>query len=267
MGTIKIMVWLDGSWIYSNTTRLGDACGKENFHLDFGLLPGMLARQLEENIGMEVLVVRTHLFGSYATNYHLQDKELVDRRLDFFHRLKEEHHYEVETFPINFRGRRLRRMDRDPGDPFYPKEKCVDISLAASMMYNAALPNAYDIAVAVVGDQDFKPVFQAVRHLGKRVAIASIKGSCTPEFSNTLDPARVKDFDIIWLDDHLDELELKYTEHTLECESTIHEGDRRIQTTFYPRKVQQFFCDKCRSVYKEEDYSRSLLIEHTEDVR
>src|SRR5437899_11811370 len=105
-------------------------------------------------------------------------------------------------------GRRLRRQDRDPNDSFEPKEKCVDISLATSMLYFAAIPYAYDIAIGVVGDQDFKPVLQHVRRLGKRVAIASIKGCCAPEFADPADEARVKDFDIIWMDNFLDELEL-----------------------------------------------------------
>jgi cold shock CspA family protein len=166
--------------------------------------------------------------------------------------LKEEYHYELETYPINFRGRRLRRADRDPKDTFEPKEKCVDISLATSMLYFAAIPYAYDIAIAVIGDQDFKPVLQHVRRLGKRVAIASIKGSCAPEFADPTDEARVKDFDIIWLDDILHNLELKYERHQRQCEAPAHKGDRRIWTTFHPRKGQKFYCDECRAEFSRQ---------------
>ena len=137
--------------------------------------------------GAEIDVVRTHLFGSYAANYDLRDDEAVQRWLDFFDRLKEEYHYEVELFPVNFMGRRLRKIDRAIDDPFEPKEKCVDISLATAMMYYAAIPSAYDVGVAVIGDRDFAPMLQTVRKLGKRVSIASIKGSCSPEFA---DPSR-----------------------------------------------------------------------------
>jgi len=193
--------------------------------------------------------VRTYLFGSYASNYDLRDEDVVQRRLDFFSMLKEEHHYELETFPVNFKGRRLRRMDRDPRDPFEPKEKCVDIALATAMLYYAAIHYVYDIAIAVVGDQDFKPVLQHVRRLGKRVAIASIQGSCTPDFADPRDESRVKDFDIIWLDHLLQWLELKYERHQLECHSPTHVGERRVWTTFYPRKGQKFFCDACRAEF------------------
>ena len=85
-----------------------------------------------------------------------------------------------------------------------------------------------------------------VRRLGKRVAIASIKGSCSPEFADPRDEARVKDFDIMWLDDLLHRLELKYERHQLACEAPIHKGNRLVWTTFHPRKGQKFFCEECR---------------------
>jgi len=247
---LKIKLFIDGTWLYSNTPRLAESYGKEDFQVDFGRLPRVLAEEVGRQLGSaEVDVVRTYLFGSYASNYDLRDDDAVQRRLDFFSMLKEEYHYELEIFPINFRGRRLRRADRDPRDTFEPKEKCVDISLATAMLYYAAIPYAYDIAIAVIGDQDFKPVLQHVRRLGKRVAIASIKGSCAPEFADPRDEARVKDFDLIWLNDLLHKLELKYERHQLQCESPAHKGDRRVWTTFHPRKGQKFFCPECRAEF------------------
>jgi cold shock CspA family protein len=250
---IKAMIFVDGTWLYSNTPRLAEAYGRADYHLDFGKLPKVLARCLSDQLGgTDVDIVRTHLFGSYASNYDLRDEEAVQRRLDFFSLLREEYHYEVEVFPINFRGRRLRRVDRDPRDTFEPKEKCVDISLAASMLYYAAMPNAYDIAIVVLGDHDFKPVLRSARQLGKRVAIASIRGSCSPDFADAADPDRVKDFDTIYLDEHLSALELKYEEHRRECESPGHLGDRFVWTTFHPRKGQKFYCDACRAQFVRE---------------
>ena len=250
---MKMMLFIDGTWLYSNTPRLAGSYGKGDFQVDFGRLPRVLAEEVSRQLGpVEVDVVRTYLFGSYASNCDPRDDEAVKRRLDFFSLLKEEYHYELEIFPINFRGRRLRRVDRDPKDPFEPKEKCVDIALATSMLYFAALPSAYDVAIAVIGDQDFKPVLQHVRRLGKRVAIASIRDSCTPEFADPRDEARVKDFDIIWLDDLLHRLELKYERHQLECHSPTHVGERKVWTTFHPRKGQKFFCDACRTEFVQQ---------------
>jgi cold shock CspA family protein len=212
------------------------------------------------------------LFGSYPIGYDLKDDDAVQGQLDFYAMLKEEYHYELELFPIDFEGRRVRRRDRDPQDPFQPKEKCVDISLATSMLYFAAIPYVYDIAVAVVGDQDYKPVLQHVRRLGKRVGIASIKRHCTDEFSDPRDEARVKDFDIIWLNDLLDKLELKYEAHQRLCESPFHKGDKRVWTTFHPRKGRKFYCEKCRDEFRKQkqDAQQDLVasgIDMKPDVR
>jgi len=192
------------------------------------------------------------LFGSYAANYDLRDEDVVQRQRDFFDRLKEEFHYEVEIYPIDFRGRRLRAADRSPEDPFEPREKCVDISLATSMLFLAAIPQVYDIAIAVLGDRDFKPVLRHTRLLGKRLAIASVRGSCAQELWDARDDARVRDFDVIWIDDLLHELELRFTPHRLRCESAFHVGPREVWTTFHPRMGQRFFCDECRERFKRQ---------------
>ena len=143
------MLFIDGTWLYSNTSRLVEASGQPGFVLDFGKLPRVLAGEVGERLGHdEYTVVRTHLFGSYAANVDERDLEPVERRLNFFTMLRQQHHYEIEAFPIDFRGKRLRRIDREPGDLFEPKEKCVDIALATSMLFNAAMTNAYDVAIA-----------------------------------------------------------------------------------------------------------------------
>lgn len=203
----KVMIFIDGTWLYYNNDELGKP-DKDYFELDYGRLPSALAEEVRKQLDApEVDVIRTYLFGSYPDNYDSQDDKIGRRQRDFFSSLKEKYHYEVETFPIDFRGKRYKKIDRDPGDEFEPKEKCVDISLATTMLYLAAVPNVYDIAIAVIGDRDFLPVLQRVRDLGRRVAIASIKDHCAQEFHNPRDEARVKDFDIIWLDELLDKLE------------------------------------------------------------
>ncbi|MEW6610883.1 MAG: NYN domain-containing protein [Patescibacteria group bacterium] len=271
---IKIMIFIDGTWLYSNIPSLRETYGQEDFHIDFGKLPIVLTREVSRLAGAEeVDLVRTHLFGSYASNYDLRDDEAVQRRRDFFLMLKEEYHYELELYAINYMGRRLRKADRDPEDAFEAKEKCVDISLAATMLYAAALPHVYDVAIVVTGDGDFVPVLQRVRLLGKRVAIASIRSSCASDLSDPHDPSRVKDFDTIWIDDLLKELELTFEPHQLRCESPIHKGKREVWTTFYPRKGQRFYCDTCRTEFLEqkqmaqEEYVSDRITQAEEDER
>ena len=249
----KLMLFVDGTWLYRNTPRLGEVYGTRDFHIHYGLLPRALGDEVGRQLGIdEIDIVRTYLFGSYPANHDPRDDDAVQRQLDFYATLKEEYHYEVETFPIDFRGRRLRREDRVPGDRFEPKEKCVDIAVAAAILYYAAIPYAYDIALAVVGDRDYRPVLQHVRRLGKRVAIASIQGCCSPEFSDPEDKLRVKDFDLIWLNDLINKIELKFERHQRECASPLHVGDRKVWTTYHPRKREQFFCEDCRRRFAAE---------------
>ena len=104
------MIFIDGTWLYANYPKLAAFYGKQDFHVDYGKLPVALAAAVGRQLGFaDVDVVRTYLFGSYAWNVDLRDEDRVQRSLDFFTMLKEEHHYEVETFPLNFRGQRLRR--------------------------------------------------------------------------------------------------------------------------------------------------------------
>ena len=253
---IKAMIFIDGTWLYSNIPTLREEYGKEDFHIDFGKLPKVLVEEVSRQVnGEKIDIVRTHLFGSYAANYDLQDEESVQRRGDFFSLLKEEYHYELHLYSVNYLGRRLRKGDRAPDDDFEPKEKCVDLSLATTLLYQAAIPYAYDIAIVVIGDRDFMPVLQHARLLGKRVAIASIKKSCAAEYADTEDPARIKDFDIIWLDDLIPQLELKYEAHRQRCESPMHRGNPTVTTTFRPRKGQRFYCDECRKLFANQKHA------------
>jgi cold shock CspA family protein len=247
---IKFMLFIDGTWLYSNTSRLVEASGEPGFVLDFGKLPRVLAEEVGRRLGHDDwTVVRTHLFGSFAANVDPRDREPVERRLNFFTMLRQQHHYEVESFPIEFRGKRLRRTDRDPADTFEPKEKCVDIALATSMLFSAAMSNAYDVAIAVLGDQDFKPVLQSVRRLGKRVAIASIAGACSGEYTDPADRAHVRDVELLWLEDLLPRLARRYDPHFLDCQSPTHKGERRVETTYYPKRGEKFYCPACREEF------------------
>lgn len=71
-------------------------------------------------------------------------------------------------------------------------------------MHYATVPNAFDIAVLVSGDRDFVPALVRTRGKGKRVAVCSMRGSASYDYA---DPAaNIKDFGVLWIDDHLDEL-------------------------------------------------------------
>lgn len=252
----KVMLFIDGTWLYSNQPRLAEAYGRgQDYRVDYGKLPKVLANKVANQLGVPeatVDIVRTYLFGSYPLNYDPIDAETAEKRTDFYEMLKEDYHYEVEIFAVNYQGRRLRKMDRPKNDVFIPKEKCVDIALATSMLYFAAIPYAYDIAVTVIGDRDYVPVLQHVRRLGKRVCIVSIKGSCSGELQDPGDEKRVKDFDVIWLQDILNEVELRAESRQLECQSPLHTGNKKVWTDLRIRKGRPFYCTECQRTHHQQ---------------
>ena len=245
---MKVMIFIDGSWLYHNLPTLRKLYGDPNFTLDYGKLPRFLAVKAAELFRTaQVDPVRWFLFGSIPINYDPQDEGLVEDQQDFYDMLKEDFHYEVELFPIDFRGRRIRREDRRPNDPFQPKEKRVDIGLATALLYYAAIPFAYDVAITLLGDEDYVPVLQHVRRLGKRVMVVSIKESCDPVYIDPVDELRLRDVDTVFLESYLSELAFAYERRPLECASPYHSGPSRVvYTTFRPRRGQRFYCEVCR---------------------
>ena len=164
----RAMVFIDGTWLAVTTNRLADqhgVLGRTGGPLDFGALPRVCAQAIASQMALSsgIDVVRTHYFGSIATNYDLQDQDAVQRRSEFFDSLRRHHRYEVFRYETDYRGHRVRRT---PGDEGYtPPEKAVDVGLATSLLEMAAV-SAYDIAIVVCGDRDFVPALQAVRRLG-----------------------------------------------------------------------------------------------------
>lgn len=254
---LKVMVFIDGSWLYRARQILRRKISDPKMTIDYGKLPRLLAARLGEQLGVaDVDLVRTYFFGSIPFNYDPHDKSEVTDQQNFYDLLKEDYHYEVEIFPVDFKRRRIHKKDRDPKDDFVPKEKCVDIALASTMLYFAAIPHAYDAAIVVIGDEDYVPVLQHVRRLGKRVMIASIRGSCSdcydPEKQPT-DPRRVRDVDTVFLDDIIGEVLLEPRLVQVECKSPLHQGDRMVWTKERIRKGRAYYCDQCRKAYEEQE--------------
>ena len=46
----KIMFFIDGTWVYYNTAKLSEAYGQQDFRLDFGKLPAVLAEALTQAV-------------------------------------------------------------------------------------------------------------------------------------------------------------------------------------------------------------------------
>jgi cold shock CspA family protein/uncharacterized LabA/DUF88 family protein len=267
------MIFIDGTWLYRvQRGILREKISDPNLTIDYGKLPHFLANRLGEQLGaQDVDLVRTYFFASIPKNVDPRDVWEVEIQQDFYDMLHEEYHYETYILDIDFKGRRLHRRDRDPTDTFVPEEKGVDIALASSMLYYAAIPFAYDAAIGVLGDQDYIPVLQYVRRLGKRVMIASVHGSCAEAYDPSKDPTdsqRVRDADTVFLDEIIGEILLERKLIQVECQYPLHKGDRRVWTRVRPRKGKPFYCDTCREIIAKQraEVEESLRKEYPEEI-
>ena len=194
----KVMVFIDGTWLYYQLFGRGRRCeisrryGErwwESHHIDYSRLPQLISDHLSQELARTqpyaqraVEVVRVLVFSSFRPD----DEDVVSQRERMF-RAMQELHFEVHL-----------------GEFTGGQEKCVDIALAVDMMHYATVPNAFDIAVLVSGDRDFIPALVRTRQKGKRVAVCSMRNSASTDYE---DPeANIKDFGVLWLDDHLDDL-------------------------------------------------------------
>ena len=64
--------------------------------------------------------------------------------------------------------------------------KQVDISLTTEMLTHAALKN-YDVAVLVAGDEDYAPLVEAVKALGRRVFLWFLEDGLSPVLRRRVD--------------------------------------------------------------------------------
>jgi uncharacterized LabA/DUF88 family protein len=265
----RAMIFIDGTWLYKNRRRLEGEYG-EKFVIDYGKIRPLIKNLLQQYLeGAEVDIVRVYLFGSYPVNVAPEDQELAKRQYEFYMDRKKKDQFEVELFEIDFRGMPIRKRPAETveleepeqektefekkEERAYekPKEKCVDIALATSMLFYAAIPYAYDIAIPVIGDIDYMPVLQHVRRLGKRVFLVSIRGSCPKVFWDPEDPKGIRDFPIIYLNDYLDQLQLKEERRQcIYCKKwfpTTYKGDKPI-------------CPECMEKLKKREHDDSLSL-------
>ena len=193
---LRTMVFIDGSWLYYSfhgrrpncpvTAAYGRGWEYSN-SIDFDRLPQLISQYVHAELFRRfhtqrfVEIVRTVVFSSARADTHKDST-----RMRMFRQM-EESNFEVH-------------MSTTTGY----HEKCIDISLAVEMMHYASVPGAYDVAVIVSGDKDFIPALARIRQKGKRVALCSMRNCCSRDL---LDPsAHCRDFDPIWLDDHLEYL-------------------------------------------------------------
>ena len=54
------------------------------------------------------------------------------------------------------------------------------------------------------------------------------------------------------IEDLLPRLARRYDPHLLECMSPTHKGDRKVETTYYPKRGERFYCPACREEFQKQ---------------
>ena len=184
----RAMLFIDGTWLWHSMMSFKSNTGTK---LNLEHLPIQICEKVADIYQQDLSYSGTVLCASMPVNTSPKDKEAVEKRRVFFEILKDKCKYIVETFDIDFKGRRLLKQHRHPNDTWSPKEKCVDIATAANMFYHM---QDYDIAILVIGDKDFYPILSKLLAFNKKYVLASFKNSCS-QYLQKLVPH------IIWLDD------------------------------------------------------------------
>jgi cold shock CspA family protein len=193
---LKAMLFVDADWLCASTLDLGESLGRSDLQIDYRRLSGVLAEEIgrREHIGA-IDVVRSHFFASRPRSHGERDQAFGRRRREFLARLEEEPRIELEVVDADSGGRPTGRDD----DRTAAGVASAHVAMTVAAMRYALTPGALDLAIFVLGDQSFTPLLRELRRLGRRVALASIEGSCARDLADPADPHRICDFEVLWL--------------------------------------------------------------------
>ena len=232
---LKAMVFIDGSWLYRSRTALFAKLGEENFEVDYARLPRILCDDLANAIDEDVSLVRTQYFGTIPST---RSGFNTSKQRSFYEFLEKSCHYEVEIHEVDVGGGDARADDN-----------WIAMSLASSMMFYAAIPAVYDVALLVCDDPVYAPALRCVRQFGKRTQIVCLHtpdGSIPPTNVSLFGRSRVTDFTPIFLDDHAGEMKLVREVRRRVCKQCGREED----TTW---AGLDFFCSECRGKHQHRE--------------
>lgn len=221
----KAMVFIDGTWLYKCRSAIFAKAGEETgFEIDYAKMPKLLCEDVADRLDEDISLVRTMYFGTIPANrggYGGKQNafyDFLERSCNY-----ETHIHEVDV--ANGEGR---------GDTW------VKVSLASSLMFFAAQPGAFDIAIIVSDDADYVPALRRVRLLGKRVQCVGMRPMSDVNIVTSLNCRRATDFAPLYLDDHASDIKLVREEVVRVCKIC----GREESTTW---AGPDFFCQDCRS--------------------
>ena len=226
--SLKAMVFIDGSWLYRSRTALFSKLGEENFEIDYSRLPRIICDDLANAIDEDISIVRTQYFGTIPS---ARSGFNTLKQRSFYEFLERACRYEIDIHEVDVGG------DNRADDSW------ISMALASTLLFYAAMPNAYDVAVLVSDDPVYAPALHRARQLGRRVQFVTIH---EPDGGNPLPgmsliwKSRVSDFSPIYLDDHAQEMKLVREVRRRTCKQC----GREEETTW---AGMDFFCSECRN--------------------
>ena len=233
--SLKAMVFIDGAWLYKSRSTVFAKLGEENFEVDYARLPRLLCEELANAIDEDISLVRTLYFGTIPS---ARSSFSTGKQRAFYDFLESTCHYETDIHEVEIGG----------GDNL-ADDAWISMSLASAMLYYAALPAVYDVAILVSDDLVYAPLLYAVRQLGKRTQVVSLHlaDGAPPPFATTLvGRSRVMDFAPIYLDDHAAAMKLVRELRKRICKQC----GREEETTW---AGADFFCSECRGRHHRRD--------------
>ena len=229
--SLKAMVFIDGGWLYRSRTVLFQKLGEENgFEIDYSRLPRVLCDDAANFLDEDVSLVRTNYFGTIPS---ARSGFNTSKQYSFYEFLEKNCGYETEIHEVDVGG----NVDRSD-------ESWTKISLTSSLLYYAAMPGAFDMAVIVGDDPYLAPAIQRARLLGKRIQVVGLhpQPGAKPD-SSLFGQPRSCDFPPVYLDDHAADVRLVREMRVRVCKLC----GREEETTW---AGPEFFCTQCRGKHR-----------------
>ena len=229
--SVKAMVFINGGWLYKSRNAFFERLGEENgFEIDYARLPRILCEDVANHLDEDVSLVRTNYFGTIPSS---RSGFNTSKQYSFYDFLERNCGYEIDIHEVDVGG------TADRNDDSWTK-----IALVSSMLYYAAIPSAYDVAIVIGDDCDKAPAIRRVRLLGKRVQIVGIRPQDGAKLEQSLfGRSRVCDFPPVYIDDHAEEVRLVRERRMRVCKQC---GQEEETTWAGP----DFFCSNCRGRYR-----------------
>ena len=223
----RAMVFVDGGWLYRSRASLFAKLGAETFEIDYSKLPKTFCEDVANRLDEDISLVRTNYFGTIPS---ARSGFNTSKQCAFYDFLERNCGYETEIHEVE--------VGTD--------ENWIKMSLAASLLFYAAQPGAFDIAILIGDDPDYAPALRCARLLGKRIQIVGVHktdGKEPAAGASLAGRPRVCDFPLLWLDDHAAEVRLVRQRVTRTCRQC----GRTEETTW---AGPEFFCSDCRGRHR-----------------